>query len=72
MSGIRVIPIPGMPEIEPGDNLTSAIADGIGDAGEELFDRDVVVVTHKVVSKAEGRVRRVGYGQFHRPVFPRR
>lgn len=48
---IELIPVTGMPEIHPGDDLGSLIAAHAG-----LRDGDVVVVTQKVVSKAEGRL----------------
>lgn len=48
---ITIIPVEGMPEIAPGDHLASLIADHA-----ELREGDVVVVTQKVVSKAEGRL----------------
>jgi coenzyme F420-0:L-glutamate ligase / coenzyme F420-1:gamma-L-glutamate ligase len=48
---ISVIPIEGLPEIEPGMVLADVIA-----AAAELRDGDVVVVTQKVVSKVEGRL----------------
>ncbi|HUQ63949.1 MAG TPA: coenzyme F420-0:L-glutamate ligase [Acidimicrobiales bacterium] len=51
MSGIEIIPVEGLPEVQPGDVLAQLIADRV-----TLQDRDVVVVTQKVVSKAEGRV----------------
>jgi coenzyme F420-0:L-glutamate ligase / coenzyme F420-1:gamma-L-glutamate ligase len=51
---LRVIPVAGLPEVREGDDLCGLIA---GQA--ELEDRDVVVVAHKVVSKAEGRVVRL-------------
>jgi coenzyme F420-0:L-glutamate ligase/coenzyme F420-1:gamma-L-glutamate ligase len=51
VTGIQLIPIEGMPEIRPGDVLAELIA---GKA--QLVDGDVVVVTQKVVSKAEGRL----------------
>jgi len=44
----------GLPEIVPGADLAALIA-----AHAELRDGDVVVVAHKAVSKAEGRVRRL-------------
>jgi coenzyme F420-0:L-glutamate ligase / coenzyme F420-1:gamma-L-glutamate ligase len=50
VTGIELIPIEGMPEIRPGDVLAELIA-----GRAELVDGDVVVVTQKVVSKAEGR-----------------
>jgi coenzyme F420-0:L-glutamate ligase/coenzyme F420-1:gamma-L-glutamate ligase len=50
-SAIELIPIDGLPEIEPGDNLAELIV-----AHARLADGDVVVVTQKVVSKAEDRL----------------
>jgi len=49
-----VIPVKGMPEVGEGDDVAALIA-----AAVELEDGDVVVVAHKVVSKAEGRVVRL-------------
>ena len=49
--GIRILPVRGLPEVTPGDDLAEMIA-GV----TELADGDVVVVTQKVVSKAEGRL----------------
>jgi coenzyme F420-0:L-glutamate ligase / coenzyme F420-1:gamma-L-glutamate ligase len=45
----------GLPEIRPDDDLASLVASG--DAAEELRAGDVLVVAHKAVSKAEGRLR---------------
>ena len=53
---VRVIGIGGMPEVAPGDDLASLIEDGITAAGERLEPGDIVVVTHKIVSKAEGQI----------------
>ncbi len=53
MNGIELLPVRGIPEIRPGDDLPGLIA---GAAGEDLRAGDVLVVTHKVVSKAEGRL----------------
>ncbi|HVV91122.1 MAG TPA: coenzyme F420-0:L-glutamate ligase [Solirubrobacterales bacterium] len=58
MSGtaeVRVRPVLGIPEIGAGDPLGELIAARAG----ELVDGDVVVVSQKVVSKAEGRIRRL-------------
>ena len=49
---ISVLPIRGLPEFRPGDDLAGAIAD----AAPWLTDGDVLVVTSKVVSKVEGRL----------------
>jgi coenzyme F420-0:L-glutamate ligase/coenzyme F420-1:gamma-L-glutamate ligase len=48
---VEVLPVGGLPEITPGDDLAGLIAGRI-----ELRDGDVVAVTQKAVSKAEGRV----------------
>jgi coenzyme F420-0:L-glutamate ligase/coenzyme F420-1:gamma-L-glutamate ligase len=52
--GYRVLPVHGLPEVRPGDDVAALVA-----AAVELHDGDVVVVTSKVVSKAEGRLVRV-------------
>jgi coenzyme F420-0:L-glutamate ligase/coenzyme F420-1:gamma-L-glutamate ligase len=45
--------LPGVPEVRPGDDLAALLARA---AGGDLRPGDVVVVAHKVVSKAEGAV----------------
>lgn len=52
---IRIIPLPGLPEVRAGDDL-SAIIIAAADSGPQIESGDVVVVTQKIVSKAEGRV----------------
>lgn len=49
----------GLPEVGAGDDLARLVVDALAGAGTPLVDGDVVVVTSKVVSKAEGRVLRV-------------
>ncbi|HUH17271.1 MAG TPA: coenzyme F420-0:L-glutamate ligase [Methylomirabilota bacterium] len=51
---IELIALEGIPEIRPGDDLAALIADAATDV--RLSDADVVVVTQKIVSKAEGRL----------------
>jgi coenzyme F420-0:L-glutamate ligase/coenzyme F420-1:gamma-L-glutamate ligase len=53
---ISLVPLEGIPEIRPGDDLAETIAAALAAAGIGLTDDDVLVVTQKVVSKAEGRV----------------
>lgn len=53
---ISLLPIPGIPEVRPGDDLAELIAAAASRGGIGLEDADVLVVTQKVVSKAEGRV----------------
>lgn len=48
---IRVIPVTGMPEVSPGDSLADLILTHV-----TVESGDVVVVTSKIVSKAEGRL----------------
>ncbi len=53
---IRLVPLDGIPEVRPGDDLAELIAAAASRGGIGLEDADVLVVTQKVVSKAEGRV----------------
>jgi len=49
---IEILPVTGLPEFRPGDDLAAAIHT----AAPWLRDGDVVVITSKVVSKCEGRI----------------
>jgi coenzyme F420-0:L-glutamate ligase/coenzyme F420-1:gamma-L-glutamate ligase len=51
---VRLDALPGIPEVRPGDDLAALLRGRL-----ELGPNDVLVVAHKVVSKAEGRVRRL-------------
>jgi coenzyme F420-0:L-glutamate ligase/coenzyme F420-1:gamma-L-glutamate ligase len=51
---LTVLAVTGVGEIRPGDELGAVLADALG--GGALCDGDVLVVTQKVVSKAEGQV----------------
>lgn len=51
--------IPGLPEIRPGDDLAAILADGLMRAGMTLENGDILVLAHKIVSKAEGRIVRL-------------
>jgi coenzyme F420-0:L-glutamate ligase/coenzyme F420-1:gamma-L-glutamate ligase len=64
MTRLLAVALPALPEIRPGDDLAMLIAAAWGDlaaADPELAagDGDVLVVTQKVVSKAEGRIVRL-------------
>jgi coenzyme F420-0:L-glutamate ligase/coenzyme F420-1:gamma-L-glutamate ligase len=50
--GLQILPVPGLPEFRPGDDLAAALAT----AAPWIADGDVVVVTSKIVSKVEGRL----------------
>jgi coenzyme F420-0:L-glutamate ligase/coenzyme F420-1:gamma-L-glutamate ligase len=54
--GVSIIPVAGIPEVKPGDDLAGFILDALEGNGLALEDGDVLVVTQKVVSKAEGRI----------------
>ena len=49
---VTVLPVPGLPEFRPGDDLAGALAQAM----PWLVDGDVVVVTSKIFSKVEGRL----------------
>ncbi|MGV0049136.1 coenzyme F420-0:L-glutamate ligase [Mycobacterium colombiense] len=51
-AAIEILPVPGLPEFRPGDDLGAAVAA----AAPWLRDGDVVVITSKAVSKCEGRL----------------
>jgi coenzyme F420-0:L-glutamate ligase/coenzyme F420-1:gamma-L-glutamate ligase len=53
---VELIPVPGLPEVRPGDDLVQMLAAGLRASGLQLRDGDVLAVTQKIVSKAEGRV----------------
>jgi len=52
---VSIIPLTGLPEVQPGDELAALLADAVERAGG-LEEGDVLVVAQKAVSKAEGRV----------------
>jgi coenzyme F420-0:L-glutamate ligase / coenzyme F420-1:gamma-L-glutamate ligase len=51
---IEVVPLEGLPEVEPGDDLAALLGTSL--ASHPAVDGDVVAITQKVVSKAEGRI----------------
>jgi len=53
MRGLEILPVEGIPEVRPGDDLPELIGRV---AGGDLREGDVLIVTHKIVSKAEGRL----------------
>ena len=66
---LTILPVHGLPEVRPGDVLADLIA-----LAADLADGDVVVVTQKIVSKAEGRLVPVDPAlgaRAHRPVVER-
>ena len=57
MSDLSAAPLGGLPEVRPDDDLAALLAEA---AAGSLRDGDVLCVAHKVVSKVDGRVRRLG------------
>lgn len=68
-AGLQIIPVPGLPEIRPGDDLAGLVIDAcLRSCG--LKTHDVLVVSQKVVSKAEDRLVAVDPGDplAHKPL----
>ena len=55
-SRIELVALDGIPEVSAGDDLAALIAERLAASDIGLTDADVLVVTQKVVSKAEGRL----------------
>ena len=55
MSGFEIIPLSGIGEVRPGDDLAALLAGAVATAGTRLGAGDILVVTQKIVSKAEHR-----------------
>lgn len=53
---LSVIALPGIPLVQQGDDLPKIILNGLAKLGVQLETGDVLVVTSKIVSKAEGRL----------------
>jgi coenzyme F420-0:L-glutamate ligase/coenzyme F420-1:gamma-L-glutamate ligase len=53
---VEIVPVLGIPEVESGDDLPALLIGALERGGIDLRDGDVVAVTQKIVSKAEGRV----------------
>jgi coenzyme F420-0:L-glutamate ligase/coenzyme F420-1:gamma-L-glutamate ligase len=56
MRSLTITALPGVPLIQPGDNLAQIILDALEQAGVMLEKGSALVITSKIVSKAEGRV----------------
>ncbi len=56
MNAVKVIAVEKLPLIEKGDNIGKLIVEAAKNQGTPLEEKDVVVVTHVAVSKAEGNV----------------
>ncbi len=53
---LRVIGVGGLPDVSAGDDVAALVREAADIRGTPLADGDVLIVTQKIVSKAEGRV----------------
>jgi coenzyme F420-0:L-glutamate ligase/coenzyme F420-1:gamma-L-glutamate ligase len=56
VSSLEIFGVVGLPEIVPGTDIAAAVFEAALAAGRPLQDGDILVVTSKIVSKAEGRI----------------
>jgi coenzyme F420-0:L-glutamate ligase / coenzyme F420-1:gamma-L-glutamate ligase len=56
VGAVRIFGLEGIGEVVPGDDVAEVIVRALAAGGLGLIDGDAVVVTHKIVSKAEGKV----------------
>ncbi len=59
-TGLRIVPLAGMPLFAAGMSVAAEIVAAATRAGEPIGDGDVVVIAQKIVSKADGRTVRLG------------
>jgi len=53
---VEIHPLPGLPDINPGDDIGGAIAHAVRAQNMRVIEDDVFVVAQKIVSKSEGRI----------------
>jgi coenzyme F420-0:L-glutamate ligase/coenzyme F420-1:gamma-L-glutamate ligase len=56
MNSVQIVAIEGLPTIEKGDNLAELVCDAAEKQKTPIQEKDILVVTHVAVSKAEGNV----------------
>src|SRR5579859_7469494 len=54
LAGLEILPVVGIGEVEPNADLAALIGGALTEQGTPLQDGDILVVTQKIVSKAEG------------------
>lgn len=57
---LRLTALPGIPLVQEGDDLAALIAASLAGCEERLRDGDILVIAQKIVSKVEGRFRKLG------------
>ena len=55
-TGVRILALPGLPEVKPGDALVPLLAEALTKLPLQARSGDILVLAHKIVSKAEGRI----------------
>ena len=53
---LRAIPVPGIGEVKVGDSIATIILAALKRSRRKLLAGDILVVTHKIISKSEGRM----------------
>ena len=53
---VSIIPVPNLPLVTRDDDLTALIINGLSNSREKLEDNDILVISQKIVSKAEGNI----------------
>ncbi|GMQ97827.1 MAG: hypothetical protein BMS9Abin17_0330 [Acidimicrobiia bacterium] len=66
MSTVEINGINGIPEVQQGDDLVGLILDALERSGDSFVPQDILVVTHKVISKQEGRLVEIPTEQAYR------
>lgn len=56
MNELRILAVHGVGVVEKGDDLVTLFLEAFERQGEVLYDRDLIIVTSKVVAKSEGQV----------------
>ncbi len=59
MPEICAIPIEGIGEVSPGDDVVSLIVSALQSKGRKFESGDILIITHKIISKAEGQIVRL-------------
>ena len=57
MSEITIIPVKNFPEINAGDDLIELLINSLEDSNISIEENDIIVLTQKIVSKSESRLR---------------
>lgn len=63
---IEILPVVGIGEVAEGEDIATVIGEALERSNVQLFEGDIVVVTHKIISKAEGQVRLIESEQVYR------